>query len=237
MAVRKSQPKRGAQTRGQFAREYAKRAQKGGGEGGGKGPTKKRAAKKTAPRKKKPPRDADPAADQAKAQAKAQPETETLSEDPSAAEIRHEEFAQLMASGRYSQTQAYLEVYDTDPAKKLGVAAAMVSASRLIRNPKVAARIQALRIGAEDEAAIILAEIKLEARDLFHLAKTAGELAAANAALKNLAIIHGHWVEKRNVDGQVEWLISDQPLEEEEGANGHDPDEAWAGKFKDAAPS
>lgn len=132
---------------------------------------------------------------------------------------RHEIFARQIAMGA-SQTQAYMEAFGE---KK--IATAMSAASRLARDVNIKAQIRAFRKEIADRDADMMEYLQEEARDIYAIAKETGDLSAANRALQVLAILTGHWVEKRNVDGQVQFFVSDEPEE-----TGEDAEQAWAAK-------
>lgn len=198
---------------------------------------KKRAAPKKAARKRarSPKRAANPAADVSEASQS----NSGGAAAPSPAEIRRDRFARLVAAGG-SYTGAYLEVFseiDEEGVPKMSIAVAASAGHRLAKNVEVRALIAKHVEQNEADDKAVLQELKEEAADLYFLAKMSGELAAANRALQNRAVLTGHWVEKRDVGGSVIFHVSDQPEPDDEGEEGGDPEEQWAARYAGATPS
>jgi len=106
---------------------------------------------------------------------------------------RHEAFAQNLAKGM-SQTQAYIEAGYTK-------AGADRSASRLLGNAEVAARVNELKERSAVAVKVTLDLLLEEGLGLMRDARNAQDYGAASATLERLAKLSGNWVDKRQVIG------------------------------------
>jgi len=100
-------------------------------------------------------------------------------------------FADLILEGR-NQTDAYKQA----GYKCANDNVAAVSASELVRNPKVATYIEQKRQMAAQMAQIDLQWLIRESVELYQLAKQDRAHGAANAALKTIGVYTGLWDEK-----------------------------------------
>lgn len=100
-------------------------------------------------------------------------------------------FADLILEGR-NQTDAYKQA----GYKCANDNVAAVSASELVRNPKVATYIEQKRQQAAQMAQIDLQWLIKESVELYQLAKKEGAHGAANATLKTIGVYTGLWDEK-----------------------------------------
>lgn len=112
---------------------------------------------------------------------------------PALKNTRHERFAQELAKGK-SQVEAYrLSGYDgTGPAME-------ASASRLVRNAKVASRLAELQAGAAKRTEITVASITERLMRLSDKAEKLGDapgLQASRAAAMDAAKLNGLIIEK-----------------------------------------
>lgn len=105
---------------------------------------------------------------------------------------KQERFCRLIVEGK-TQREAYVGAgYTAANENSLDANAAAV-----IRNDKVASRIAELRAPANKKAEMTLAYLQRRAKRLLDKAEKAGQFAAANGALKELGILSGLRVEKR----------------------------------------
>lgn len=105
---------------------------------------------------------------------------------------REERFCELIAAGM-GQHRAYTEAgFDVSNPNSAGAAA-----TRLLRAVKIVRKIEELRQKAAETAEITLAWLQQQAREIMLEARNDGAHAAATSALKELAILTGHRVEKR----------------------------------------
>lgn len=102
---------------------------------------------------------------------------------------RHEKFAQAIAAGK-TQEEAYI-------AAGYSEVGARANASRLIANDSVKARIAELQRAGAKRAEITLESLLAEAAEIQQQAQAAGQLAAANAALKLKSELSGHYVARK----------------------------------------
>lgn len=93
----------------------------------------------------------------------------------------HRKFADLVLA-EVSLTDAYLEVYDTDPVNPLTRRSATESASRLLGKPKVRAYIEAVNEAAIDEVIINRAEVIAALADVIASGVTQGPGAGARVS-------------------------------------------------------
>lgn len=101
------------------------------------------------------------------------------------------QFADLVLSGK-DQTQAYMSVY-----KQKNPDTAAVSASKLVRNAKVKAYMDAQRAKAVDDTNIDLQWLIRESVATYRAAQRDGAHAASVSALKEVGVLTGQRVEKR----------------------------------------
>lgn len=106
---------------------------------------------------------------------------------------QQERFCQFVAQG-LNQADAYRKA--GYKCKDDAVAAA--NASRLIANAKVTDRVAELRAKVASDADITLAWLQEQAKGILAAARAAGAHAAATGALRELGILTGHRVEKRD---------------------------------------
>jgi hypothetical protein len=105
---------------------------------------------------------------------------------------RREGFAQAVASGK-SYTEAYMANYPT----KSGAHAKEFGSKLAIRHPDVVARIASLRAVVTRDTQITLATLIALAQDALEFAFRTGNASAAVQAIKELGILSGHRVERR----------------------------------------
>jgi phage terminase small subunit len=134
---------------------------------------------------------------------------------------RHEIFAQEIVKG----------VSGRDAYKIAGFAvsndnAADASASRLLRDVKVQARIAELQEKAQARALVTLEEHIEELKDIRDLAKKNGQASAAVAAEVKRGELMGYYVERRE-STNTNYNISDKPLNEDD----------WERQYGGAAPA
>lgn len=119
---------------------------------------------------------------------------------PTLPNTRHERFAQELAKGK-SQVEAYrLAGYNgTDPAME-------ASASRLVRNAKVAARLAELQAKAAERTEITVAAITNRLLNIATAAensKDAPMLQVARASLMDAAKLNGLIIDKAEIAAEV----------------------------------
>jgi phage terminase small subunit len=122
---------------------------------------------------------------------------------------RHEKFAQGLAQGM-SATEAYRQAgYDAKGN------AAEVAASRLIRNTKVASRVEELKTRAAASVQISKEWVLEQLVDNLKLAKEQGQLAPANRAAELLGKELGMFVDRsESLNTNVAYVISGEPIED-----------------------
>jgi phage terminase small subunit len=110
--------------------------------------------------------------------------------------IRHERFAQELARGKTAR-QAYVDAGYKDTR------AAESSASDLLRNPKVIARITEIQERAAKCAEVKIETLIREAEQVRCDAMSKGQLSAANRAIELKARLAGHWVDRSQVSESI----------------------------------
>ena len=106
---------------------------------------------------------------------------------------QQERFCQLIMQGM-NQRDAYKEAgYKTTTD-----GATDANASRLLSNAKIAHRVATLRAKAAENSDITLAWLQEQAKGILAEARASGAHAAATGALRELGILTGHRVEKRD---------------------------------------
>lgn len=128
---------------------------------------------------------------------------------------KHEKFAQLVAQGM-SQGVAYQQAGFS--CKNSDVASA--AATRLLKDVKVATRIDELKAEAAKNAEVTLEWLIAQGQEIMADAKLVGQNSAAVAALKELGVLTGHREEKRQTtvkthEDRLDYLkqsLSDVPL-------------------------
>lgn len=113
---------------------------------------------------------------------------------------KHEEFARLVASGKFTQSEAYAQVYDATAMTADNLSR---RASRLANTPKVVDRIEVLKVGAT-AAAVKAAAYTLDAAmvdidRVLKLAEDKGQTSAAVAAVKLKSQLAGHVLDRKEV--------------------------------------
>lgn len=106
---------------------------------------------------------------------------------------RQEAFAQHLAKGM-SQAEAYMAA-----GYKSEGNAAEVSASQLLRNPKVSSRVRELQEASAEVAVIDAAMISAQLEEIRIKALAAGQLTAAVSAAMGRAKLHGLIIDKAEV--------------------------------------
>ena len=109
---------------------------------------------------------------------------------PALDNARHEKFAQALAKGA-SAAEAYKEA-----GYRCSEAAARSSASALLTNPNIEARVTELKQGAAKRAQITLESWIEEGAELMRAALRAGDSAAASQQYERVAKVAGFWIEK-----------------------------------------
>lgn len=128
---------------------------------------------------------------------------------------RHEKFAQLYAqgiAGAVAYQQAGFSCKTNDVAS--------AAATRLLKDVKVATRIDELKAEAAKNAEVTLEWLIAQGQEIMADAKLAGQNSAAVAALKELGVLTGHREEKRQTtvkthEDRLDYLkqsLSDVPL-------------------------
>lgn len=110
----------------------------------------------------------------------------------------HRRFADLILQ-EWSQTDAYLEVFDTDPTQPLQRHSATRNASRLLGHPKVRAYIEAINGAAIDEVIINRAEIIAALADVALSGVTQGPGAGARVSAAKILLDNMQGGEKKTV--------------------------------------
>lgn len=118
---------------------------------------------------------------------------------------RHEVFAQALAKGS-SKAAAY---------EQAGYAPDTSNASKLTANHRVAARIAELQQGAVEQTQITVASLVAHADELRQLAIDHRQLSAGVAAIKEIGILTGLRVDRREVGAPGEFSrLSDEELQQ-----------------------
>lgn len=115
--------------------------------------------------------------------------------------VSHRRFADLILQ-EWTATDAYVEVYDTDPAHPLNRRDATTSGYRLMGHPKVRAYIEAINEAAIDEAIINRAEIIAALADVALSGVTQGPGAGARVSAAKILLDNMQGGEKRTVTVQ-----------------------------------
>jgi phage terminase small subunit len=123
---------------------------------------------------------------------------------------RHEIFAQEIVKGVSGR-----EAYKIAGFSVSSDNAADASASRLLRDVKVQARVAELQQKAQARALVTLEEHIGELKDIRDLAKKNGQASAAVAADVKRGELMGYYVERRE-STNTNYNISDKPLNEED---------------------
>lgn len=110
------------------------------------------------------------------------------------ANVRHEKFAQFVAEGK-SASQAYREA---------GYKPHQPSASRLLSNAIVAARVAELTARTVEQHDVTMGELVSSYREDRLDAREAKQYAAAVSATTNLAKLCGFMVERQEIRGQID---------------------------------
>jgi len=126
---------------------------------------------------------------------------------PILANSRHEKFAQGLAQGM-SAAEAYKQAgYDAKGN------AAEVSASRLLRNDKVAARVEELKQRAAASVSLTKEWVLERLIKNVEMGQASEDLAPANKALELLGKELGMFVDRsENVNQNVSYVISGEPV-------------------------
>jgi hypothetical protein len=115
---------------------------------------------------------------------------------------RQERFAHFIAQG-----MSQIDAYEAAGYSRCGKAASLAA-----RKPGVAARVQELRYKAVSRAQVTLESLLEKAEDARVLAMQNGQPGAAILAIKEIGILSGIRVEKRNtmIDRPIEQLTDDE---------------------------
>jgi len=113
---------------------------------------------------------------------------------------KREKFAQLVATGK-SGAEAYRRAFAVRPTTKPETV--QQSASRLLADPNVTARVEALRRRAVKKAEITVDSLAKEFEEARLLAKKKGQAAAMVAATTGKGKLSGHLVERHRHSGAI----------------------------------
>jgi hypothetical protein len=125
---------------------------------------------------------------------------------------KHERFAQELAKGK-SATEAY---------KNAGYKPNRKNASRLMANEDIKGRLAELQGRAADKAVVTVESMIEEADRIQRAAVEEQQYSAAVSALIAKANLAGLWIERsRNENENTVYVISDEPMTEDEWAAAH----------------
>lgn len=113
---------------------------------------------------------------------------------------KREKFAQLVATGK-SGAEAYRKAFAVRPATKPETI--QQSASRLLADPNVSARVEALRKRAVKKVEITVESLAKEYEEARMLAKKQGQASAMVAATTGKGKLSGHLVERHKHSGAI----------------------------------
>lgn len=117
---------------------------------------------------------------------------------------KQEAFCQAVVSGM-SQSDAYRKAYN---AKKMKAETVQQSASRLMADRKVAARVESLRKPVAEKVQYGLEQAMLEAKEAFDIAKEKENGGAMVAAATLRAKLNGLLIERMKVDATVKGSVA-----------------------------
>lgn len=117
---------------------------------------------------------------------------------------KQEAFCQAVVSGM-SQSDAYRKAYN---AKKMKAETVQQSASRLMADRKVAARVETLRRPVVEKVQYGLEQAMLEAKEAFDIAKEKENGGAMVAAATLRAKLNGLLIERMKVDATVKGSVA-----------------------------